>query len=130
MNEILGYDCDGNEIYEFMILGGIWTNDIDISELEDTDPRQYCAVVADDGKAYAISVFDHRNKELIRKRENIPDDAEIPTIIKTISEMEGYEILVWCGAYGIEDRYYDLDTIELKNKLNKMLGNGRKLRKR
>lgn len=130
MNEILGYDCNGNEIYEFMILGGIWTNDIDISELEDTDPRQYCAVVAEDGKAYAISVFDHWNKELIRERENIPDDEEIPTIIKPISEMEGYEITVWCGAYGLEDRYYDLCTDELKNKLNKMLGKSRKLRKR
>lgn len=130
MDEVLGYDCNGNEIYEFMILGGIWTNDIDISELEDTDPRQYCAVVADDGKAYAISVFDHWNKELIRERENIPDDEEIPTIIKPISEMEGYEITVWCGAYGLEDRYYDLCTDELKNKLNKMLGKSRKLRKR
>lgn len=130
MNEILGYDCNGNEIYEFMILGGIWTNDIDISELEDTDPRQYCAVVAEDGKAYAISVFDHWNKELIRERENIPDDEEIPTIIKPISEMEGYEITVWCGAYGLEARYYDLCTDELKNKLNKMLGKSRELRKR
>lgn len=130
MNEILGYDCDGNEIYEYMILGGIWTNDIDISELEDTDPRQYCAVVAEDGKAYAISVFDHWNKELIRERENIPDDEEIPTIIKPISEMEGYEITVWCGAHGLEARYYDLCTDELKNKLNKMLGKSRKLRKR
>lgn len=56
---ILGYDCDENEIEKFRVLRAIWTNDVD--ELEDTDPRQYCAVVADDGNAYAISVYDYED---------------------------------------------------------------------
>ncbi len=58
MDYILGYDCDGNEIYEYRILRAILSNDIDIEKLEGADPRQYCAIIADDGSAYAISVYD------------------------------------------------------------------------
>ena len=32
MDYILGYDCDGNEIYEYRVLRAIWSNDIDINE--------------------------------------------------------------------------------------------------
>ena len=71
MEYILGYDCDGNEIYEYRVLRAIWSNDIDIKDLEDADPRQYCAIVSDDGIAYAISVFDWWNSDLIRKKEKI-----------------------------------------------------------
>ena len=71
MYECLGYDCDGNEIYEYRILHAIWANDIDIEILEDKDPRKYCAVKGNDGKAYAISVYDWWNKNLIREREKI-----------------------------------------------------------
>ena len=71
MDYILGYDCDGNEIYEYRVLRAIWSNDIDIKKLEDADPRQYCAITADDGNVYAISVYYWRNKDLNRKREKI-----------------------------------------------------------
>ena len=71
MYDILGYDCDGKEIYEYRILRAIWSNDVDIEELKDADSRQYCAVIAADGKAYAISVYDWWNNDLIRERENI-----------------------------------------------------------
>ena len=74
MDEILGYDCDGNEIFEYRILRAIWSNDVAIEELEDADPRQYCAIMGDDGNAYAISVYDWWNKDLIRERENIKED--------------------------------------------------------
>lgn len=97
MEKVLGYDCDGREIYEYRILRSIFSNDIDIEDLEDADPRMYCAVVANDGKAYAISVFDWWNKALIRKRENIKENEEIPIIIKSIDEMENYE-LAMCDA--------------------------------
>ena len=117
MNIILGHDCDGNEIDEYRILRAIWSNDIDINELEGADPRQYCAIVGEDGKAYAISVYDWWNKDLIRKRENISDDEEIPVIIKPIEDMENYEVAIFNGTMF----YYDLDHIELKKQLNSIL---------
>lgn len=67
MEKVLGYDCDGIEIYEYRVLRAIWSNDIDIEELENADPRLYCTVVANDGKAYAISVYNWWNKDLIKK---------------------------------------------------------------
>ena len=118
MDEILGYDCDGYEIYEFMILRAIWSNDIDINLLEDSDPRQYCAIIGEDGNAYAISVYDWWYKELIRKRENIPDDEEIPVIVKPISAMQNYECAVDCNKRFL---YYDLDKNKLKKQLEGIL---------
>lgn len=114
MYDCLGYDCDGNEIYEYRILRAIWSNDIDIEEL-DADPRQYCAVIGDDGKAYAISVYDWWNEDLIKKRENI--DGEIPIIVKNIEEMENYEVAM-CNDN--EEFYYSLDRNKLKEELNKI----------
>ncbi len=117
MDYILGYDCDGNEIYEYRILRAILSNDIDIEKLEGADPRQYCAIIADDGSAYAISVYDWWNKDLIRKRETIDINEEIPIVVKPISEMENYE-LAECsdGAF-----YYDLKRDELKKQLNSIV---------
>lgn len=115
--DILGYDCDGNEIYEYRILRAIGSNDIDIEELKEADPRQYCAIIGDDLNAYAISVYDWRNEELIRKRENIKE--EIPIIVKPISEMENYEVATCNG--GEDEFYYSLDRSEIKEKLNNIL---------
>ena len=119
MDDILGYDCDGNDIYEYRILRAIWSNDIDIEKLEDADPRQYCAIKANDGNAYAISVYDWWNKDLIRKREGIAPGEAIPIIVKPISEMENYEIATCNG--GEDVFYYSLDRNELKDKLNSIL---------
>ncbi len=121
MDDILGYDCDGKEIYEYRILRAIWSNDIDIEELVDADPRQYCALIGDDGKAYAISVFDNWHKDLIRKRENIKDDEEISTIVKPISEMVNYEL---AECYDGE-LYYEFDRYDLKKRLNSILKNNK-----
>lgn len=33
-NDIMGYDCDGREIYEYRILRAMFSNDIDIEDLE------------------------------------------------------------------------------------------------
>ena len=131
MDKVLGYDCDGEPIYEFQILVGIWVNDVPIEELEETDPRMYCAVVADDGNAYAISVNDSWNEKVIRERENIPEDEEIPTIIKPISEMEHYECAYVNAVYGQFIYEYEGDCSKLKRKLNKLLnkGKGRVLKK-
>lgn len=118
MYKVLGYDCDGNEIYENRILRAVWSNDINIEELEDADPRHYCALVADDGNAYAISVYDWWNKDLIRERENLDKDEEIPIIIKPISEMINYECAIKSDN---EEFYYNSDNKELKKQLNKIL---------
>ncbi len=111
--DILGRDCDENAIYEFCILHAIWANDVDIEDLEDADPREYCAVVAEDGKAYAISIDDHNHTKLIREREHIPEGYEIPTLIKPINAMQRYEL----SSRGM----YDGDYEELREKLNMML---------
>lgn len=117
MDYVLGYDCDGNEIDEYRILRAIWSNDIDINELENADPRQYCAVVGYDGVAYAISVHDLWYSDLIRKRENIADNEEIPIIVKPIEAMEDYEVALCSdGAF-----YYDLNCDKLKKQLNSIL---------
>lgn len=122
MSNILGYDCDGNEIYEYRILRAIWTNDIDIKELDGADPRLYCAVIADDGKAYAISVYDWWYKDLIRIRENLRYDEDVQVIIKPISEMVNYE----CAVDSERDEfYYNLDREKLKTQLNMILNETR-----
>ena len=118
----LGYDCDGNAIYEYRILRAIWSNDIDIEELVDADPRQYCAVVGEDGKSYAISVYDWWNKELIKERENITEE-EIPVIVKSIEEMVNYEVATCNG--GEDEFYYSFNRQELKDKLNNILKENR-----
>ena len=118
MNDCLGYDCDGNEIYEYRILRAVWSNDIPIEELDGADPRFYCAIVGEDGKAYAISVYDWNDKELIRKRENIIEE-EIPVVVKSIEEMKNYEVAMSDG--GNEEFYYSFDRDELKEQLNNYL---------
>ena len=117
MDYILGYDCDGNEIYEYRVLRAIWSNDIDINELEDADPRQYCAIVGDDGIAYAISIYDWWNRDLIRKRENIKENEGIPIVVKPINEMVNYEVATCSDG----EFYYDLNRKELKKQLNLIL---------
>lgn len=117
MDYTLGYDCDGNEIYEYRILRAIWSNDIDIEDLEDADPRQYCAIVGDDGIAYAISVYDWWYSDLIRKREMINENEEIPIVVKPINEMANYEVATCSDG----EFYYSLSRNELKRKLNAIL---------
>ena len=128
MDNFLGYDCDGNGISEYRILRAIFSNDIDIEELENSDPRQYCAIIGYDDKAYAISVYDWWNKELIRKRENIKEDEEIPMIVKPIDEMINYEVAV-CNS-GQKEFYYDLDRNKLKEELNMIIKKQKKLIKK
>ena len=117
MYDILGYDCDGKEIYEYRILRVIWSNDVDIKELDNADPRQYCAVIADDGNAYAISVYDWWNEDLIKKRENIDLNEDIPIIVKPISEMQNYEV----AFTGDKEMSYDLNRDNLKRELNSII---------
>ena len=118
LDDVLGYDCDGNEIYEYRIMRAIFANDVDILQLDGADPRQYCALVANDGKAYAISVYDWWYKDLIREREGLKPNENIPIIVKPIDEMINYECAI--DAYG-DEFVYSLDRKALKKELNQII---------
>ena len=108
---------DGCEIYEYRILRAMFSNDIDIEDLEGVDPREYCAIRGDDGIAYAISVHPYTNRSLIKKRENIGEYEDVPVIVKPLNEMEGYEV-----AYCSEGEfYYEFDRNKLKKQLESIL---------
>lgn len=109
---ILGYDVYNQEICEGDILvSDRWSLINKIEDLE--DPRMYCAVVADDGKAYAISINDSTRASEIHKKECIPTEEDVPQLIKTIHAMEYYEI------------YYSstikIDIVELRKIVNARL---------
>ena len=113
-DDILGYDCDGCEIYEYRILRTMF-----LEELEDADPREYCAIRG--GIAYAISVHPYTNRSLIKKRENIGEYEDVPVIVKPLNEMKGYEVAYCCkGEY-----YYEFDRNILKRQLRSILNKQR-----
>ena len=121
MEEIIGYDCDGNEIEEYRILRAPFSELVeDWSEVPNLDPRFYCAVKAKDNKYYLISVYDHWSKKEIRRFEHLKDDDKIPTIVKDIEEAEEYEVAVTENDVGW---YYEFDKGELDQKLNSILMN-------
>lgn len=121
MQEIIGYDCDGNEIEEYRILRTPFSELVeDWSQVPNLDPRFYCAVKAKDNKYYLISVYDHWRREEIRRFENLKDDDEIPTIVKDIEETEEYEVAT--DVYN-DEWYYELDKENLFQKLNSILMN-------
>ena len=110
-DEVLGYDVDNQEICEGDILRDMWALTEKIEDLE--DPRMYCAVVADDGKAYAISIDDSTRASEIRKKECIPDEEAIPQLIKTIHAMEYYEVY--------HSSTIKIDIVELRKIVNARL---------
>ena len=121
MNEIIGFDCDGNQLFENMVVRAIWYSDIDFDIETDVDPRQYCVIRGEDNKYYLISVWDWYNKEAIKRYEGI--EGDIPVIVKDIKESENYEVATDCDGNII---YYDLDI----NQLNRTLSNILKTKKR
>ena len=129
MDDILGYDCDMNEIEEFRVLRFPFSDCIEDFDLEPlVDPRFYCLVRSSNGQVYGISIYDDYNREYIRKYEGIPKGKEIPVIIKTIEELSCYEV----AFSGITDKpwYYDRDTNELRKELDNILGVKKKVKKR
>lgn len=95
----------------------MFSNDIDIEDLEGVDPREYCAIRGEDGIAYAISVHPYTNRSLIKKRESIGEYEDVLVIVKPLNEMEGYEV-AYCseGEY-----YYEIDRNKLKKQLESIL---------
>ena len=118
MDAVLWYDVDGTEIYEYRILRAIWSNNTDARQLVGLDPRQYCAVVANDGKAYAISVYDNARLDLIRSHEGLRTNNDVRIKIKPIYEMENYECAIDCEG---NEMSYQLDRAGLKRQLNELL---------
>ena len=123
MEKKLGCDACYREIYEYNVLT---MQEPGKGIPENSDPRDYCVVVADDGKAYAISVNDDAYKRRIRKYENIPQDKEIETKVKPLSEMTGYFVTI--DSYG-EEYVYGEECMslqskwqqEIKDKLNEII---------
>lgn len=120
--EILGYDCDGNELYEFNIIRAIWYSDIDFKKETNIDPRQYCIVKASDGNPYLISIYDHWNKETINRFEGRKSDSIVPIKIRPITDAENYELAF--DSYGDQ---FSCESNSEKSKLIKILN--RKLAK-
>lgn len=113
--EILGYDCDGNELYQFDIVRAIFYSDIDFELEKNIDPRNYCVLKATNGTPYLISVYDRCNKKAINLFEKRDLDEEVPTRIKPMKESINYEI-----AYDFDNKRlnYDFDKQELQKRLN------------
>lgn len=118
-DDILGYDCDGREIKEFRILRYPFSSEIeDFLEYPNVDPRFYCLVKSFNGEIFGISVYDDYNREAIRKKEEISDNEEIPTIIKSVKELSYYEV-AFSGIDGSE-WYYDRDRLILQRELDEI----------
>lgn len=118
--EILGYDCDGNEISEFRILRFPFSADIENwDEAPNIDPRLYCLVKSSTGEVLALSVYDDWTHNHIRKFEQLNDTDEVPMLIKPVSEMSYYEV-AFSGITG-DEWYYDRDRNELRKKLDYIL---------
>lgn len=127
--ELLGYDCDGNEVNEFRILRSPFSADIENWDEEpNVDPRFYCLVRSSSGAVWAMSVYDDWTCDRARKFENLKDTDEVPMLIKPASEMSDYEVAFF---YPDENEwYYDRDREELRRKLDSFLNQQKKLVKK
>ena len=118
--EILGWDCDGNEINEFRILRFPFSENIeDWAEEYNIDPRFYCLVKSFDGNVYAVSVYDDWASDVIRRYENLGTNDDIPILIKPVLEMENYSVAF--SGITEEEWYYDRDRDELLRKVESAL---------
>lgn len=118
--EILGYDCDGNEISEFRVLRFPFSADIENWDEEpNIDPRFYCLVRSSTGEVLALSIYDDWSRDYIRKYEKISDSDEVPMLIKPVSAMSNYEV-AFSGITGNE-WYYDRNKEELRKQLDSIL---------
>ena len=122
MDEVLGYDCDGEEVEEYRILRFPFSDTVDNWEEElNVEPRFYCTIKSNNNQAYLISVYDDYHPDAIRRYEKIDEAEEIPTIIRNISEAENYEV----AFDGITRScwYYDRDRKAIKEKLELLVKN-------
>lgn len=116
MNNILGYDCDGEAIEEFRILRAPFSAEIDNWDEEpNIEPRFYCAIRGNNNQCYLISVYDDYNSEAIKRYEKIQKTEQISTKIKSIDEASNYEVAF--SGITKNDWYYDRDRKVLKEKL-------------
>lgn len=120
MTEILGYDCDGQQLYEFDIIRAIWYSVIDFEKETNIDPRHYCIVKTSAGTPYLISVYDHWNKNVINRFEGRSLDSGVPIKIRQIAETVNYEVAVDCygNRLSIEEKS---KKVELEKTLAKKL---------
>ena len=104
---VLGYDCDGNIIEEYRILRAIWSNNIDIRELKDADPRQYCAI--QDKNGYAFLRFRNTIVPLVNFSTKIGYLAIVVGVILSLAK------LVWVGiAFEVIILLFQLVTLPVE----------------
>ena len=122
MENILGYDCDGQPIEEYRILRFPFSDTVDNwDEVPNVEPRFYCAVKLKNNEAYLISVYDDYNMDAIRKYEKIKEEEQIPTKVRLIEESKNYEVAFDGITRGYW--YYDRDRDAIKNKLELLIKN-------
>ena len=120
MYEVLGYDCDYNEIEEFRVLRYPDSECIENwDEVPNIDPRFYCLIKSKSGRVYAMSIYDDYHTEYIKKYENINKYEKVPTIIKPATDMQYYQV-AFSGITGLA-WYYEWNKEELKRKLEVLL---------
>ena len=122
MDEVLEYDCDGEEVEEYRILRFPFSDTVDDwKEVPNVDPRFYCAIKSKNNQVYLISVYDDYNRDAIRIYEGIDKTEQIPTIIRDIKEARNYEV----AFDGITSRcwYYDRDRNAIKKELELLVKN-------
>lgn len=128
-NQVLGYDCDNNEIREFRVLRFPFSAEIEnFNDEPNVDPRFYCLIKSSNGNIYGVSIYDDYNSEHIRKFENIDKNDEIPILIKNIFEMSYYEV-AFSGITG-DEWYYDRDRKKLKQKMENIVDKQKSLYKK
>ena len=118
MQKSIGYDCDGNELFEYMVVRAPFYSDIDFDKETGVDPRLYCVLQGSDLNYYLISVFDWWNQQAIKREEKI--NGDIPVIVKDIKESENYEIS--CDSDG-KVFYYSCSKEKIKELLEVILEN-------
>ncbi len=123
MDEAIGFDLKGKELSEGMILSVDCSFAINFNIHKDIDPRQYCVYKGENGKYYLISVYDWWNKKVINIYEGREPDAEVPILVKPISEAKNYVVSPYgCGEDQEEFIYIYFDLYpELLEKVNNLI---------
>lgn len=120
MNEVLGFDCDGQEIEEFRVLRFPFSSDIDNWDEEpNIDPRFYCIVKRENGECVAVSIYDDYLSKYIRRYEGLDNCAPIPIKFKTVSDMRYYEV-AYSGITRLE-WFYDRNRDQLRKEIENSL---------
>lgn len=118
--KVLGYDCDGLELYEFDIVRTPWYSEIDFEVDFDVNPRQYTVIKGNDDIPVLVSIYDEENKAFINRFEGREEDALVPVDIKPISDATYYEKALDELGNNITFDYVENNGITLKFEIDEL----------